>query len=134
MTHTISAHNIEHVVTAVIVANAALLVAGLLVDGHEEMDLAALWFFAAELTVRLAMARLGFFHSLWNTVDAVIILLALLPVAGGGIAVLRVARLARMAHLTRHVTGLRLLRLCRGRKQLNSAGRPSRATLGRKGS
>jgi hypothetical protein len=117
MTHTISAHNIEHVVTAVIVANAALVVAGLLVDGHEEafeeMDLAALWFFAAELTVRLAMARLGFFHSLWNAVDAVIILLALLPVAGGGIAVLRVARLARMAHLTRHTTGLRLLVLCR---------------------
>ena len=118
MTHTISAHNIEHVVTAVIVANAALVFAGLLVDGHEtafgEMDLAALWFFAAELTVRLAMARLRFFHNLWNTVDAVIILLALLPVAGGGIAVLRVARLARMAHLTRHVTGLRLLRLLSG--------------------
>jgi hypothetical protein len=80
MTHTISAHNIEHVVTAVIVANAAFAVAALLVDGHdaafEEMDLAALWFFAAELTVRLAMARLGFFHSLSNTVDAVIILVA----------------------------------------------------------
>jgi phosphate/sulfate permease len=57
--------------------------------------------------MRLAMARLV--HSRWNTVDAVIILLALLPVVGGGIAVLRVARLARMAHLTRHVTGLRLL-------------------------
>jgi hypothetical protein len=63
--------------------------------------------------MRLTMARLGFFHTRWNTVDAVIILLALLPVAGGGIAVLRVARLARMAHPTRHVIGLRLLRLCR---------------------
>jgi hypothetical protein len=50
--------------------------------------------------MRLTMARLV--HSRWNTVDAVIILLALLPVAGGGIAVLRVARLARMAHLTWH--------------------------------
>jgi Ion transport protein len=117
MTHIISAHNIEHVVTAVIVANAALMVTGMLVDGHEaafeKMDLAVLWFFAAELSVRLAMARLGFFHSLWNTVDLVVVVLALLPIAGGGIAVLRLARLARSAHLLRHVAHLRLARLAR---------------------
>jgi voltage-gated sodium channel len=108
---------LEHAVTAVIVANTVVLVAGLVVDGHEQLfekvDLAILWFFAAELSVRLAMARLGFFHSLWNIVDAVIILVALLPVAGGGIAVLRLARLARSAHLLRHVSHLRLWRLVR---------------------
>jgi hypothetical protein len=43
-------------------------------------------------------------------------------VAGAGIAVLRVARLAGMAHLTRHVTGLRLLRLLRARMQLEPPG------------
>jgi len=104
---------LEHTVTAVIVANVVVLVAGLVLGGHEhelleKVDLAILWFFAAELSVRLAMARLGFFHSLRNIVDAVIILVALLPMAGGGIAVLRLARLARSAHLLRHVSHLRL--------------------------
>jgi hypothetical protein len=99
--------------------NAALMVAGMLVDGHEaafkKMDLAVLWFFAAELSVRLAMARLGFFHSLWNTVDLVVVVVALLPVVDGAIAVLRLARLARSAHLLRHVAHLRLARLTRHR-------------------
>lgn len=124
MTRMISAHNFEHVVTAVIVANAALMVTGMLVDGHEaafeKMDLAVLWFFAAELSVRLAMARLGFFHSLWNTVDLVVVVVALLPIAGGGIAVLRLARLARTGHLLRHVAHLRLARLVLGWRSLGS--------------
>jgi hypothetical protein len=38
---------------------------------------------------------------------------ALLPVLGGGIAVLRMARLARAGHLLRHVTLLRLWRFFR---------------------
>src|SRR5713101_4018220 len=45
----------------------------------------SLWFFASELAVRLWIARLGFFRSLWNTTDAIIIVVALLPVLGGGI-------------------------------------------------
>jgi hypothetical protein len=117
MTHMISAHNIEHVVTAVIVANSMVMLASLVDHSHaellEQVDVGCLWFFAAELTVRLALAGLGFFHSLWNTVDLVVVVVALLPVAGGGIAVLRLARLARSAHLLRHVAHLRLARLVR---------------------
>jgi hypothetical protein len=111
----------EHAVTAIIVANSTMMLASLVVDGQvhellEQVDVGCLWFFAAELSVRLAMARLGFFHSLWNTVDLVVVVVALLPMAGGGIAVLRLARLARTGHLLRHVSLLRLLRLFRARK------------------
>jgi voltage-gated sodium channel len=105
----------EHAVTAVILANSVVMLWGLLDHSREELlenvDLAFLWFFASELAVRLWRARLGFFHSPWSCFDAAIIVLALLPVLGGGIAVLRMARLARASHLLRHVTHLRLWRL-----------------------
>jgi hypothetical protein len=105
----------EHAVTAVIVANSAVMLWGLIDHSHEELleniDLAFLSFFTGELLIRLWKARLGFFRSPLNTADVVIIMLALLPVLGGGITVLRMARLARAGHLLRHVTHLRLWRL-----------------------
>jgi hypothetical protein len=98
----------DHAVTGAIVANVVVLVAGLAIAGHqqlfEKVDLSILWFFAAELAIRLARARLGFFRSPWNTADAIIIVVALLPVTGGAIAVLR---LARLLHLLRHASHLR---------------------------
>jgi voltage-gated sodium channel len=113
----ITEHTLERAVTAVVVANAVVMLWGLIDRSREELlenvDLAFLWFFASELAVRLWIARLGFFRSVWNTADAIIIVVALLPVLGGGIAVLRMARLARSAHLLRHVTHLRLWRLLR---------------------
>jgi voltage-gated sodium channel len=129
MTTTVSAAEIrfEHAVTAVIVANSVVMLASLVDHSHaellEQVDVVCLWFFAAELSVRLAMARLGFFHSLWNTVDLVVVVVALLPVAGGGIAVLRLARLARTGHLLRHVAHLRLARLVPGWRSLGSLRR-----------
>jgi voltage-gated sodium channel len=111
----ITKHTLEHAVTAVIVANSVVMLWGLLDHSREELfetvDLAFLWFFATELLVRLWIERLGFFRSPWSCFDAAIIVLALLPVLGGGIAVLRMARLARAGHLLRHVTHLRLWRL-----------------------
>jgi hypothetical protein len=90
---------------------------GLLDHSREELletvDLAFLWFFATEMLVRLWIGRLGFFCMPWSCFDAAIIVLALLPVLGGGIAVLRMARLARAGHPLRHVTHLRLWRLLR---------------------
>jgi voltage-gated sodium channel len=101
----------------VILANSAVMMAGLLDESHAELlervDVACLWFFAAELLVRVYRARLGFFRSPWCCFDAAIIALALAPVAGGGIAVLRMARLARSAHLLRHLSHARLSRLLR---------------------
>jgi Ion transport protein len=79
----------------------------------EHVDLGFLMFFTGELLIRLWRARLGFFRSPWNCADAIIIGLALLPVLGGGVDVLRIARLARGAHLLKHVTVLRLWRLVR---------------------
>ncbi len=105
----------DRIVLGAIVANSAVTVAAFIDHSHEELlenvDLAILWFFAAELALRLWITRLGFFRSLWNTADAIIIVVALLPVAGGGIGVLRLARLARSAHLLRHISHLRLWRL-----------------------
>jgi hypothetical protein len=112
-------HRFEHAVTAVILANSAVMLWSLIDHSREELlenvDLAFLWLFATELLVRLWIAPLGFFRSPWRCFDAAIIMLALLPVLGGGIAVLRIARLARAGHLLRHVTHLRLWRLLRFR-------------------
>lgn len=118
--HTVSAaeHRFELAVTAVIVANSMVMLASSVVGGqvHEllkQADVGCLWFFAAELAVRLWKARLGFFHSPWSCLDAAIIVVALLPIAGGGIAVARLGRLARSGHLLKHVAHLRLWRLVR---------------------
>jgi Ion transport protein len=106
-----AAHRFEHAVTAVILANSAVMLWSLIDHSREELlenvDLAFLSFFGTELLVRLAKARLGFFRSPWRCADAAIIVLALLPVLGGGVAVLRMARLAKLAHLGRHVNHLR---------------------------
>jgi voltage-gated sodium channel len=107
----------ERAVTGAIVANSAVMALALLDEEHAELlervDVACLWFFAGELLFRVYRARLGFFRSPWCCADAAIILMALAPVAGGGIAVLRIARLARSAHLLRHLSHARLVRLLR---------------------
>jgi hypothetical protein len=107
----------EKIVTGAIVANSAVMVWSLVDRNHAEllegMDSVFLWFFACELASRIRVGRLGFFRNGWNVADSIIIVVALLPVAGGGIAVLRLARLARSVHLLRHVSHLRLTRLLR---------------------
>jgi Ion transport protein len=87
-------------------------------------------FFAAELTVRLAVARLGFFRSPWGVFDAAVILLAFLPVLGDSITILRMARLARSAHLLRHVSHLRLWRVLRVDAVLRHARGPFTSSPG----
>jgi voltage-gated sodium channel len=119
--NTVSAaeHRFETAVTAVIVANSVVMLLALIDDSHrdllENIDVACLWCFAGELAVRLWKARLRFFHNPWSCFDALIIVAALLPAAGGGIAVARLGRLARSGHLLKHVAHLRLWRLFRGR-------------------
>lgn len=104
----------DRIVLAAITANLGIVVVNLIY--HDEMletiDTAILWFFAVELTIRLAMGRRGFFRSRWNIADAIIIVASLLPIAGSGIALLRLARVARSFHLMRHVTHLRVYRWC----------------------
>lgn len=98
----------EHAVAGVILANTAILLAGLMVDGHEEWfeigHNACLAFFVFELALRLRASRWQ-----WNVFDALVIALSLMPMLGVEAALLRVARLARLVHFARHISHLRLL-------------------------
>jgi hypothetical protein len=49
-----------------------------------------------------------FLASRWNAFDSAVVALSLLPVFGPGTTLLRLGRLARLAHLLRHVSHLRL--------------------------
>jgi hypothetical protein len=105
----------ERAVTAVIVANTGVVVAGLFLDGHEKsfeaIHTVILMFFMAELAWRPHDAGWRFFAGGWNLFDAAVIELSTMPVLGVDASVLRVARLARMVHLMRHASHLRLSRL-----------------------
>lgn len=103
--------------TTVIVTNTAVVVWSLLDHRHEQqlehLETVCLAFFALELAVRMRMHGWSFVRRPWCIADTVIIGLSLVPMLGAGVAVLRVGRLARLVHLARHVSGLRVLRLMR---------------------
>ena len=104
---------LDRVVMVAILTNLGLVAWSLVDDTNaellERLDNAVLLFFACELAFRVAFTRL-FFRSFWNVFDACVIVAALLPVAGGGLALLRLARLARSLHLMRHTSHLRIFR------------------------
>ena len=109
-------HVIPHiVVNTVIVFNLAVAVCSEIDRPHEELwavvESACLVFFGLEMLVKLACQRRGFWRDRWNLFDLTVIALAALPllVAGADLGVLRVARVARVFHLGRHVSNLRLL-------------------------
>jgi Ion transport protein len=105
----------EHAVLGVIVANTAVLLAGLMVDDHEAAFEAAhdgfLGFFVVELALRLRAGGWRFLRKPLNAFDTGVIALSCLPVLGVDASLLRLARLARLLHLLRHLPHLRLLRL-----------------------
>jgi len=69
-------------------------------------------FFVVELAVRFRRAGWRrFFIGRWNCFDAAVIALSTMPVLGVDASLLRVARMARMVHLMRHASHLRLSRL-----------------------
>ena len=69
-------------------------------------------FFVVELAVRFGRAGWRrFFIGRWNCFDAAVIALSTMPVLGVDASLLRVARMARMVHLMRHASHLRLSRL-----------------------
>jgi hypothetical protein len=109
----------ERVVTVVTVANFAVWVVSLLDNGHEPayaaVETGCLVFFAVEMVVRLREHGWRFFRSGWNAFDFCVVGLALLPALGVDVALLRVARLARLFHLARHghILSLRMLRVAR---------------------
>ncbi len=106
----------DRLVAVMIVANTALLVWG--VVGHSEMadrlESVCLAFFVGEILVKLRQhywRPVTFLRQPWNAFDTTVIVLAFLPDLGVGVTLLRVARLARIVHLGRHATHLRLFRL-----------------------
>jgi hypothetical protein len=103
-------------VTGVIVVNTGLLLWS--VVGHNEwadrLETLCIAFFVGEILWRLrcdGWRPLVFLRQRWNCFDTVVIVLALTPGLGVGVTLLRVARLARIVHLGRHITHLRLVRL-----------------------
>ena len=109
----------EQVVTVVIVANFTVWAVSLLDHGHEPLyatvETGCLIFFEGEMIARLREHGRQFFRSGWHVFDLAVVLLALLPVLGVDVALLRVARLARLFHLARHghILSLRMLRVAR---------------------
>jgi voltage-gated sodium channel len=103
----------EAVVPAAILANSAVLGWGWIDHAHdvaaERIDTCFLVLFLVEFAVRLRRAGWRWLTHPWNLFDAIIILVALLPVVGDGITVLRLARAARLLHLGRHTSHLRVV-------------------------
>jgi len=110
-------------VNTVIVANLAIAVCAELDHSHEEIwrvaEATCLIIFGVEMLVKMSTQRRGFWRSKWNVFDLTVIALSALPmvVAGLDLSVLRVTRVARVLHLARHVTHLRLLDLLRRRNR-----------------
>jgi voltage-gated sodium channel len=106
---------VEHAVTGLIVANGAVFAWGLLDHAHTEaadqVEHIITALFMAELVCKVARQGLAYFRLPWQAFDAVVIALALLPALPVGVALLRTARLARLVHLVRHASQVRILRL-----------------------
>ena len=108
-----SASRFDRVVLGAILANTAVLGWSWLDHVHEltleRVDTCFLVFFLVELLTRLRHGGRRWLRQPWNLVDAPIILLALLPVVGDSITILRAARIAKLVHLSRHISHLRVV-------------------------
>jgi ion transport protein len=104
------------VATGVIVLNAAVAASTYLHREWEEplalVEDACLLFFSLEMALKIHWQRRAFWRSRWNLFDLGVTVLAALPMllVGVDMGVLRVARAARLLHVGRHLTTLRMLR------------------------
>lgn len=101
----------DKAVLAAIVVNSIILLWGLIDHHHHEdligtLDEAVLWFFALEISVRFKTAGRQCLRDRWLIFDAIIVLVALLPL-GANLLALRVVRAAKIAHFGRHLPHLR---------------------------
>lgn len=103
----------DRVALGAILTNAVVLGWSWLDHAHavtlERVDTCFLVFFLVEILARLRRAGWRWLAQPWNLFDAIIILLALLPVLGDSITILRMARAARVLHLGRHASHLRVV-------------------------
>lgn len=107
----------EAFIPAAIFANSGVLLWGWVDQAHEvaaeRVDTCFLLLFAVEMAVRLKRAGWQWLYRPWNLVDLAVVVIALLPIIGDGLTVLRLARAAKLVHLGRHVSHLRLATLLR---------------------
>lgn len=101
---------LDKAVLAAIIGNSLLLLWGLVDKHHEDLigtlDEILLWFFACEIAIRFKTAGRQCLHGKWLIFDAIIVLVALLPL-GANLLALRVVRAAKIAHFGRHLPHLR---------------------------
>lgn len=120
---TAAAHGqFERLVIGAIVANTIVLVWSFADTAHESLlepiHTSFLLFFVGELLVRLHRNEWDLKRFVtgdggrWNAFDTIVVIVSLLPLVATGMdtTLLRVARLARVAHSVRHVGHLRLAR------------------------
>jgi voltage-gated sodium channel len=119
-----SSPHIERAVAGVISANAVVLIAGLLVDGHERLfdtiHDAIVAFFLCELLARLLAHGWRFLRRPLNAFDATVILTSAMPMLGVDASLLRLARLMRLVHFVRHTSHLRALVACGARRPMEA--------------
>ena len=122
----------EHLTTAVIVGNVALVVYGFIDHSHEalleHLHAAVLVYFVVELAVRFRWAGYSprrFFSEPWSIFDTAVVVASLLPDLLGASAMrtVRLARFARFLHLARHLSALRAIELPRSVAVGNRTGR-----------
>lgn len=104
----------EMTVAAVICVNTATALYSICTEAPpwmERLEAAFLLFFMAEMALRIKHHGRAYFRSAWAWLDTLIIVLSLLPMLGVGVSALRVGRFARLIHIGRHLTGLRVVRL-----------------------
>ena len=101
---------LDRAVLVAILGNAGILLWGLLDRDHDELiealDRTVLWFFALEILIRVKAAGRQCWRDKWLLADAVIVVVALLPV-GADVLLLRLVRACRIAHFSRHLPHLR---------------------------
>ena len=106
-----STSRFDRAMVGAIVANTGVLGWSWLDHVHqqaiERIDTCFVVLFLIELLARLRRAGWRWLRRPWNLFDATIILLALLLVVGDGITILRMARVAKLVHLGRHISHLR---------------------------
>lgn len=123
----------ERVATGAILANTGVTAWGWLDHAHQagidRIDTCFVVFFAAELAVRLRCGGWRWLAKPWNAFDVAVIVLALLPMIGDSITVVRAGRLARLIHLGRHAGHLRFVAWL-GRRRVRAPGALTSATVG----
>jgi voltage-gated sodium channel len=100
----------DRIVSAAIFANTAVLLCSLFDETHRELlervDLALLWFFAAEIGLRFKHAGRRCWRDRWLLFDTLVIAVTIAPI-GVNVSALRVVRTARITHHVRHASHLR---------------------------